>query len=85
MLTAGASVAVSLGGEVVEHGRGDAVLGDPIVPLVWLARTLGEYGVGLAAGEFVLTGSFCRALPVAAGDRFTADFGVHGTITTAFA
>lgn len=73
-----------LNGVAMQHGRGDAVLGDPIEPLVWLANTMGQYGVELGAGEFVLTGSFCGAVPVKSGDRVTANFGDHGAIAVSF-
>lgn len=82
--TASIEVGVDLNGDIVQRGRGDAVLGDPIEPLVWLANTMGRFGVTLGAGEFVLTGSFCAAVPVESGDRVTADFGEHGTISVSF-
>ncbi|SDY79120.1 2-keto-4-pentenoate hydratase [Herbiconiux ginsengi] len=71
-------------GEIVDSGRGDAVLGDPLQPLVWLANVLGEHGATIQAGEIVLTGSFCRAAPVVRGDRVTADFRDHGSLTIDF-
>jgi 2-keto-4-pentenoate hydratase len=82
--TAGVTAGILVNGSIVASGRGEAVLGDPIAPLVWLANQLGRRGVTLEAGEVILTGSFCRAAPVAAGDHVVADFGTHGSISVSF-
>jgi len=82
--TAAVEVELQINGDRVEGGRGDAVLGDPIAPLVWLANLLGERGVTLNAGEIILTGSFCRAAAIAEGDRVIADFGPLGALSVAF-
>ena len=61
-------------GEVVETGRGDAVLGHPAEAVAWLANTLGERGVALEAGHLVLPGSCTRAVPVRSGQTVRAEF-----------
>jgi len=81
-----ASVACTLriNGEARESGTGEAVMGDPVAPLAWLANLLGTQGVSLEAGQLVLPGSFTKALPVLAGESATADFGDLGSLTIHF-
>lgn len=71
-------------GQEAGAGTGAAVMGHPLEPLVWLARTLGEQGVALRAGDVVLTGSFCAATPIAAGQSFTVDYGPYGHLAVDF-
>jgi len=59
-------------GELVGEGTGAAVLGHPAAALAWTANTLAEHGAGLEAGEVVLSGSLCAAVPVRAGERIEA-------------
>jgi 2-keto-4-pentenoate hydratase len=73
-----------INGEARESGTGEAVMGDPVAPLAWLANVLGEQGVALEAGQLVLPGSFTKALPVVAGESATADFGDLGSLTINF-
>ena len=73
------------GGELVATGAGGAVLGSPVLALVWLANTLGGHGVGLAAGDVVLPGSVTRAQVVGAGDTWSAHFAELGPVTACFA
>ena len=72
-LTAG-EVRLFVDGEVVETGRGDAVLGHPAAAVAWLANTLAERGVALEAGHLVLPGSCTRAVPVTPGSTVRAEF-----------
>jgi 2-keto-4-pentenoate hydratase len=72
------------GGEEVGQGVGGAVLGTPVNALVWLANTLGDLGVALEPGHVVLPGSVTAAVPVRAGDTFTATFGGLGDVTACF-
>src|SRR6202012_3979430 len=46
---------VFVNGIEVGAGTGDAVLGNPLNSLVWLAGKLGQFGRGLKAGEIVMT------------------------------
>jgi 2-keto-4-pentenoate hydratase len=71
-------------GRIVETGAGAAVLGNPVLPLVWLANVLGGRGSGLAAGHFVLPGSLTASVPAMANDHFTADFAGLGTVSAIF-
>ena len=43
-------------GEVVAKGRSDAVLGNPVTAVAWLARKVESFGVRLRAGDIVLPG-----------------------------
>ena len=65
---------VRINGETVATGRGDAVLGNPLNSVVWLARKLTEFGRGIEAGEIIMSGSFTRQFPIAPGDRVEVDF-----------
>lgn len=78
------SCALRIDGEERASGTGEAVMGDPIAPLVWLANVLGEQGVALEAGQLILPGSFTKAEPVIVGESATADFGELGSLTINF-
>jgi 2-keto-4-pentenoate hydratase len=71
-------------GEVVAEGRSDAVLGDPVAAVAWLARKVDSFGVHLKAGDIVLPGSCTRAIDVDYGDQFIAEFGGLGSVHLAF-
>jgi 2-keto-4-pentenoate hydratase len=70
--------------QVVRIGYGRDVLGDPMAALAWLANTLGERGVVIAAGQTVLPGAFVAAATVTAGSIVSADFGALGSVTVTF-
>jgi 2-keto-4-pentenoate hydratase len=61
-------------------GVGRNVLGGPLIALTWLANELSGLGMALEAGQYVITGTAAVPLPVAAGDRVLADFGVLGQV-----
>ncbi|MEV0703170.1 2-keto-4-pentenoate hydratase [Saccharopolyspora sp. NPDC050389] len=65
-------------GEAIEHGRSDAVLGNPATAVAWLARKVAAFGVRLRTGNVVLPGSCTRAIDVSPGDEFRADFRCGG-------
>jgi 2-keto-4-pentenoate hydratase len=66
-------------GELAATGSGANVLGDPHVALAWLVNELCTYGDGIAAGQFVTTGTCVIPVPIKPGDRVRADFGELGT------
>jgi 2-keto-4-pentenoate hydratase len=70
--------------EPVGVGRSDAVLGDPVTSVAWLARKVATFGVRLKAGNVILPGSCTRAIDARAGDEFRADFGPLGPVTLRF-
>jgi 2-keto-4-pentenoate hydratase len=71
-------------GEQVSHGRADAVLGNPVTAVAWLARTVARFGVRLRAGHLVLPGACARAVDVSPGDRFAATFTGLGNVCLSF-
>ncbi|MFN8089699.1 MAG: 2-keto-4-pentenoate hydratase [Mycobacterium sp.] len=71
-------------GEVVAEGRSDAVLGNPVTAVAWLARKVDSFGVRLRAGDIVLPGSCTRAIDARPGDEFVADFTGLGSVRLSF-
>ena len=71
-------------GEVVAEGRSDAVLGNPVTAVAWLARKVDGFGVRLKAGDIVLPGSCTRAIDAHPGDAFVADFAGLGSVRLSF-
>jgi 2-keto-4-pentenoate hydratase len=71
-------------GEVVAEGRSDAVLGNPVTAVAWLARKVDQFGVRLRAGDIVLPGSCTRAIDARPGDDFVADFLGLGSVRLSF-
>ncbi len=71
-------------GEVVAEGRSDAVLGNPVTAVAWLARKVEGFGVRLRKGDVVLPGSCTRAIDARAGDEFVAEFTGLGSVRLSF-
>ncbi len=71
---------VDINGAQVAQATGDAVMGDPYASLAWLANKLAEYGRGLEAGQYVMSGSFTRQFPLKAGDEAQTRFSGIGTV-----
>jgi 2-keto-4-pentenoate hydratase len=71
-------------GDKVAEGRSDAVLGDPVVAVAWLARKVASFGVTLEAGNVILPGSVHRAIDVRPGDDFEAVFDGLGSVRLSF-
>jgi 2-keto-4-pentenoate hydratase len=71
-------------GEVVAQGRSDAVLGNPVTAVAWLARKVDQFGVRLRAGDIVLPGSCTRAIDAPPGSHFVADFTGLGSVELSF-
>ena len=67
-------------GEPAGTGSGANVLGDPRVALTWLVNELNTFGDGIAAGQFVTTGTCVIPVAIKPGDRFRADFGELGAV-----
>jgi 2-keto-4-pentenoate hydratase len=59
---------LSSGGSVAAVGHGQAILGDPIRSVVWVAQRLAALGAGLAAGDIVLAGAVHASIPLSPGD-----------------
>jgi 2-keto-4-pentenoate hydratase len=71
---------IQINGKTVATGRGDAVLGNPLNSVAWLARKLPEFGRGIRAGDLIMSGSFTRQFPIEPGDRVHADFADIGDV-----
>lgn len=71
-------------GEVVAEGRTDAVLGNPVTAVAWLARKVDGFGVRLRKGDVVLPGSCTKAIDAHPGDEFVADFAGLGSVRLSF-
>ena len=80
----GIDAVLTRNGEVVAEGRSDAVLGNPVTAVAWLARKVDSFGVRLKAGDIVLPGSCTRAIDARPGDEFVADFAGLGTVRLSF-
>ncbi|MEQ8663704.1 MAG: fumarylacetoacetate hydrolase family protein, partial [Gammaproteobacteria bacterium] len=78
-------IVVELNGEIVSTGAGAAALGSPVNCVTWLANTLGRFGVGLEAGEVILSGSLVPLQPVAPGDCMNLVIGGIGRVAVRFA
>lgn len=71
-------------GELLHTGAGAAALGSPVNSVVWLANTLGKLGVGLKAGEVILSGALCAMVPIKAGDNMSISIGGIGSASVRF-
>jgi 2-keto-4-pentenoate hydratase len=80
----GIDAVLTRNGEVVAEGRSDAVLGNPVTAVAWLARKVDSFGVRLRAGDIVLPGSCTRAIDARPGDNFVADFAGLGSVRLSF-
>jgi 2-keto-4-pentenoate hydratase len=67
-------------GREVAQGWGHFALGDPRKALQWIAGELRSIGLGLKAGEVVLTGTCVVPVAIAPGQALCADFGHLGTV-----
>lgn len=76
---------MEMNGQVVATGAGAAALGSsPISCVVWLANTLGRFGVPLKAGEVILSGALVPLQPVKAGDYMSVSIGGIGRTAVRF-
>ncbi|SOX56237.1 2-keto-4-pentenoate hydratase [Mycobacterium ahvazicum] len=71
-------------GEVIAEGRSDAVLGNPVTAVAWLARKVESFGVRLRQGDVVLPGSCTKAIDARPGDDFVAEFTGLGSVRLSF-
>ncbi len=71
-------------GEIVVTGAGAATMASPVNAMVWLANTLGRLGIGLNAGDIVLSGALGAMVPVQAGDSLRCTIGGIGGCAVRF-
>jgi 2-oxopent-4-enoate/cis-2-oxohex-4-enoate hydratase len=79
-----AGMVLEKNGEVISTSTGAAVQGSPANAVAWLANTLGRLGIGLKAGELILSGSQSPLVPVKAGDNLRCDVGGLGGTSVRF-
>lgn len=63
------------------EGIGANALGDPRIALAWLVNELSGIGVGIKAGETVITGTCVVPMPIQPGDHVASDLGILGRVT----
>lgn len=71
-------------GDVEATGLGAAVLDDPVMGIVWLARRMHQYGQRIEAGQVILSGSFIAPIECPPGTMIDADFGPFGAVSISF-
>lgn len=71
-------------GAVVATNTAAEVLGSPINSLAWIANHLGARGLGLAAGQVVMTGSVSKLIHPKAGDTVRATYTRLGSVSARF-
>jgi 2-oxo-hept-3-ene-1,7-dioate hydratase len=69
---------------VVATGLGAAVLDDPVMGIVWLARRMRQYGQRIEAGQIILSGSFIAPIECPSGTAIHADYGPFGAVSVDF-
>ena len=79
-----AGMVLEKNGEIVSTSTGAAVQGSPVNAVAWLANTLGRLGIGLKAGEIILSGSQSPLVPVKAGDSLVCSVGGLGSTSVRF-
>jgi 2-keto-4-pentenoate hydratase len=72
-------------GVVVATNTAAEVLGSPINSLAWIANHLGARGLGLSAGQVVMTGSVSKLVHPKAGDTVRAAYTRLGSVSVRFA
>jgi len=75
---------VEKNGRIISTGAGAAALGSPINCVMWLANTLGKFGIPLKAGEVILSGSLVPLEPIQAGDFMSVSIGGIGSASVRF-
>jgi len=79
-----AGMVLEKNGEIISTSTGAAVQGSPVNAIAWLANTLGRLGIGLKAGEVILSGSQSPLVPVKAGDSLVCSVGGLGGTSVRF-
>lgn len=79
-----AGMVLEKNGEIVSTTAGASVQGSPVNAVAWLANTLGRLGIGLKAGDVILSGSQSPLVPVVAGDSLVCSVGGLGSTSVRF-
>lgn len=72
---------MTLDDEPVSEGLGSACLGNPLIALRWLARTMTELGRPILAGDVVLSGALGPMAPILPGQRLDLEIEGLGRIS----
>lgn len=75
------TMTMTIDGEVVAQGNGEACLGDPINAVVWLAREARRWGEPLHAGQVILSGAMGPMRPVSPGSTVRANVEGLGSVS----
>jgi 2-oxopent-4-enoate/cis-2-oxohex-4-enoate hydratase len=79
-----AGMVLEKNGEIISTSTGASVQGSPVNAVAWLANTLGRLGIGLKAGDIILSGSQSPLVPVVAGDSLYCSVGGLGSTSVRF-
>ena len=79
-----AGMVLEKNGEIISTSTGASVQGSPVNAVAWLANTLGRLGIGLKAGDIILSGSQSPLVPVVAGDSLYCCVGGLGGTSVRF-
>lgn len=71
-------------GSLQVTGSGSAALGHPANAIAWLGNTLGKLGIGLKAGEIILSGALAGLVPIQKGDALNMTIGGLGSCSVKF-
>ncbi len=80
-----ATVDVLVGGALAETAPGSAVMGEgALLSVVWLANKLAEFGLGIEAGQVIMSGSFTKQYAITDGMAVEAQFSPFGDVAARF-
>ncbi len=79
-----AGMALRVNGEVISTGSGAACLDHPCLAVAWLANKLGEFGVGLKAGEVILSGAFGPVVAITGNEHVEVEISGLGRVFCTF-
>jgi len=77
-------VVLEINGEIRSMAAGAAVLGNPLAAVAMMANHLGERGLHIPAGSFIMTGGVTEALLVNPGDNVLVRFQDLGSVSMRF-
>lgn len=80
----GATMEMTVNGQVASSGVGEAVLGNPLNAAAWLARTLAARCDPLKAGDILLAGALGPMVTLTPGDKVRAIVGGIGECSFTF-
>jgi 2-keto-4-pentenoate hydratase len=69
-----------INGQPRAHGVSSAVMGNPVLAVVWLANKLAEFGVSMEEGHIVMSGSFTTLVRVSPENSVVASFDDFGNV-----